>query len=47
VAPWDEHPNALGHRLVASKLYDLLRQNKTTIPIGLNGPANADPVAQE
>src|SRR5207249_2636680 len=31
LAPWDDHPNALGHQLVADALYDALRANKDVI----------------
>jgi lysophospholipase L1-like esterase len=28
VAEWDAHPNAAGHRLIADRLYALIRQNR-------------------
>ena len=28
VAPWDNHPNALAHRLIADKLFDVLKDDK-------------------
>jgi hypothetical protein len=31
LAPWDDHPNALGHQLVATAVYDALRANKDVI----------------
>jgi D-alanyl-lipoteichoic acid acyltransferase DltB (MBOAT superfamily) len=35
VAPWDEHPNAAGHRLIADKLYEVLQQHRDLIPLKL------------
>jgi hypothetical protein len=35
--PWDAHPNELGHRLLADRLYRLLRENETTLNLGLSG----------
>jgi hypothetical protein len=31
VAEWDDHPNALGHRLIADRLYDLIQQKRDLI----------------
>ena len=31
VAEWDAHPNARGHRLIADRLYTLIRQNETAV----------------
>ncbi len=33
IAPWDDHPNAIGHRLIADRLFDLLlpELNRLTI----------------
>jgi lysophospholipase L1-like esterase len=30
VAPWDEHPNAAGHELIAQRLYPKLKDFLTT-----------------
>lgn len=35
VAPWDKHPNATGHRLIAEKLYEVLQQHQDLIPLNL------------
>ncbi|MER9071568.1 SGNH/GDSL hydrolase family protein [Mesorhizobium sp. M0904] len=35
VAPWDDHPNAAGHRLIADKLYQVLQQHQDLIPLNL------------
>ncbi len=34
VAPWDDHPNAAGHRLIADKLYEKLLPALNTLPTG-------------
>jgi D-alanyl-lipoteichoic acid acyltransferase DltB (MBOAT superfamily) len=31
VAPWDNHPNAIGHRMIADGLYHQLRQNAASL----------------
>ncbi len=31
LAPWDDHPNAAGHRLIAERLFDELSQHRGTI----------------
>ncbi|MEO7514015.1 MAG: hypothetical protein ABIZ91_19930 [Gemmatimonadaceae bacterium] len=31
VAEWDHHPNARGHRLIAAKLYEVMRANPTLL----------------
>ncbi len=33
VAPWDNHPNAIGHRLIAEKLYRVLLDNQDKISL--------------
>lgn len=35
IASWDWHPNALGNRLIADKLYSVLRAAEDEIPLGL------------
>jgi lysophospholipase L1-like esterase len=34
VAPWDDHPNAAGHRLIADALYEKLLPALNTLPTG-------------
>jgi hypothetical protein len=36
LAPWDHHPNARGHRLIADRLYQALRDLDGAIPLGLS-----------
>lgn len=36
VAPWDTHPNAKGHRLIANRLYDELQKMDKTIPFAFS-----------
>ena len=33
VAYWDKHPNAKGHRLIAERLYQALREKDEEIPL--------------
>jgi hypothetical protein len=33
VAYWDKHPNAKGHRLIAERLYQALREKGGEIPL--------------
>jgi hypothetical protein len=35
VAPWDWHPNVLGHRLLADRLYEAFRQNEQSLGLKL------------
>jgi hypothetical protein len=35
VAPWDMHPNALGHRMIADGIWDALRAHAAEVPLGL------------
>lgn len=35
LAPWDKHPNARGHQLIADGLYAALRQHQDQIPLGM------------
>lgn len=37
VAPWDMHPNALGHRLIADKFYQVLKERADLIPLRVSG----------
>lgn len=39
VAPWDPHPNALGHRLIAERLFEALRANDKALGLGLTDVA--------
>jgi len=39
LAPWDKHPNARGHRLIAERLYEALRKNEDKIHLGLSAAA--------
>jgi len=39
LAPWDRHPNARGHRLIAEKLYEALRKNEDKLHLGLSAVA--------
>ena len=39
VAPWDFHPNAEGHRLLAEELYRALQEMPDELPLGLSAPA--------
>ncbi len=38
IAEWDYHPNALGHRLIAESLYDLLEKNESDLKLGITRP---------
>jgi hypothetical protein len=31
IAEWDAHPNALGHRLIADRLFELIHQSRESI----------------
>jgi len=33
LAPWDEHPNARGHRLIANRIYEALLEHQDQIPL--------------
>ncbi|MCG3119045.1 MAG: hypothetical protein ALAOOOJD_01373 [bacterium] len=39
VTPWDKHPNAKGHRLIANRIYAALLENQDKIPLGFSGAA--------
>ena len=41
IASWDEHPNALGHRLIADRLLQELRKNDGALKLGIT-PASVD-----
>ncbi len=43
VAPWDRHPNSLGHRLIARALMAALEQNDEVLGLGLHGSKNTRP----
>jgi hypothetical protein len=48
IAPWDAHPNAVGHRLIADRLYALLRDSEDVVPLGLsNHPDVVDRTVQQ
>jgi hypothetical protein len=34
IAPWDEHPNAAGHRLIAERLLELMGQHASELGLG-------------
>lgn len=36
VAPWDKHPNEIGHRILADRIYEALRAYPVEIPLGRN-----------
>ena len=40
VTPWDKHPNAKGHRLIANRIFAALLANQDKIPLGLSAAAN-------
>jgi len=42
LAPWDKHPNAKGHRLIAEELYEQLRQNEDKIALGFSAMASTN-----
>jgi hypothetical protein len=35
MAPWDFHPNARGHRVIADALYNALRERSDILPVAL------------
>jgi hypothetical protein len=41
VSAWDKHPNAIGHRLIAQRLYQALRGHQEIIPLGVPASAQA------
>ncbi len=43
LAPWDDHPNPEGHRLVAARLYDAIRQNQNALRRTDVGQHHQDP----
>jgi hypothetical protein len=45
VAPWDLHPNAKGHQLIADRLYEALQEVRKTIP--LDRSPRSDSLAEE
>ena len=42
VAPWDKHPNAFAHGLIAERVYDLLLPMLADRAIGVAGASDAD-----
>ncbi|NUO83041.1 hypothetical protein HUU05_23470, partial [candidate division KSB1 bacterium] len=40
VTPWDKHPNAKGHRLLANRIYAALLEHQDKIPLGFSAAAN-------
>jgi len=40
LAPWDKHPNARGHWLIAEGIYEALRKKADKIPLGLSAGAS-------
>jgi hypothetical protein len=40
IARWDHHPNALGHRLIADRLYEVLREKEEVFGFGLSNAVN-------
>ena len=38
IAEWDEHPNAAGHRLIADRLFELMRQHRSELRLGTAAP---------
>jgi hypothetical protein len=43
IAPWDDHPNVLGHRLIAEYLYDAMLEKTGIIPSKQVSAETADP----
>jgi D-alanyl-lipoteichoic acid acyltransferase DltB (MBOAT superfamily) len=39
IAEWDEHPNASGHKLIADRLFQLLKQNRFELRLDQVAPA--------
>jgi hypothetical protein len=37
-APWDDHPNAFAHALIAARLHDALRESEKSAPLGVFSP---------
>ena len=44
IARWDHHPNAMGHRLLARKFYDVIEQARDRIPITIPDRQQASPI---
>jgi hypothetical protein len=39
IAPWDNHPNAAGNRLIADRLYELMLMQESQLKLGLKRQA--------
>jgi alginate O-acetyltransferase complex protein AlgI len=42
LAPWDSHPSARGHRLIADRLYQVMLQNEKKLKLGLGRSETAE-----
>lgn len=42
LAPWDMHPNKMGHQLIADKLYEALEKNGRLLPTSLDNSVLSD-----
>jgi alginate O-acetyltransferase complex protein AlgI len=41
IAEWDEHPNAAGNRVIADRLFELMRQHRSELRLGRAAPQPA------
>ncbi|MFN2399922.1 MAG: hypothetical protein ABR543_14985 [Gemmatimonadaceae bacterium] len=44
IAPWDNHPNAAGNRIIADRLFTLIQQHRTALKLGRAPEAPRDPI---